>query len=184
MDRKTVENILGKPIQKNNNVYTYEYNTTEFGGLWGPIIFDVITLGTSAIYYSDFKKMEKADKAKMRIVFGPKDTVVNVNYDFAEGNYIQWLNGSNREAEIKLLCISANSGYAHAQATQAVRYRYGLWDTETDKVKAYLWLKLADFGGHDNVKEVMTAWAQNMTRDEIEEAEKSFREWKPGSCGK
>jgi hypothetical protein len=184
VDRKTVESVLGKPKQKNANVYTYEYNTYKAPALWGAILFDVMTWGMSAIYYGDFKKGEKADKTRMKIIFSPSDTVVSLKYALAESNYFRWINSANRNEEIKLLCVSANSGYAHAQAIQAMMYRYGLWNTEIDNVKAYRWLKLADFGGQHNAQEVMTAWTKNMTSEEMEEAEKSFREWEPASCEK
>ena len=182
VDRKTVESILGRPKQKNNNVYTYEFNKVEFGGFWGPLILDVVTFGTSAVYYGDIKKSIKADKAQMRIVYGPKNKVISINYDQAENQYLQWIISSNRMKEIELLCASANNGYAHAQAIQAMRYRYGLWSTEIDNQKAYLWLKLADFGGQSNVRELLTTWAEHMTSQELETAEKSFQEWEPVSC--
>jgi hypothetical protein len=186
LDRKTVEHILGEAKKKDSNVYTYEYNTRERPPLWAGIFLDLYVPAAGIIYYGDFKKAEEAGKGKMRIVYGPKDTVISLNniYVEAESDYVRWINSTNRNEEIELLCISANRGYAHAQAIQAVMYRYGLWNTATDYIKAYVWLKLADFGGQHNIQKMMTAWTENMTSEQREEAERSFREWEPGFCGK
>ena len=91
----------------------------------------------------------------MTIVFSPKDTVITLNYDNAEKEYLRWINSTNRYEEIGLLCSSANNGYANTQAIQAMRYRYGLYNTAIDNIQAYFWLKLADFGGQHNLQEVM-----------------------------
>lgn len=184
VDRKTVESVLGKPKQKTNNVSTYEYNTRQIPPLWTAIFLDIYTFGTSAVFYGDLKKGEAAGKASLKIVFSPRDTVVNLNYDHAEQEYLRWINGTNRYEEIGLLCSSANDGYARTQVIQAMRYRYGLYNTATDNSQAYFWLKLADFGGQHNIQEVMTAWSGSMTSGEIEAAEKAFREWKSESCEK
>jgi hypothetical protein len=186
LNRKTVENLLGGAEKKDGNVYTYEYNTRERPPLWAAIFLDLYAPVVGVVYYGDFKKAEKAGVAKMRIVYGPKDTVISLNHGYAEAEseYFRWINSTNRNEEKQLVCVSANRGYAHAQAVQAVTYRYGLWHAEADYVKAYVWLKLADFGGQHNLQKVMTAWAQNMTSEQLAEAERSFREWGPGSCGK
>ena len=182
LDRKSVDDILGKPKEINNNVYTYEFSNIEKPSIWPAMFFDVVTVGTSAVYYGDLKKDEKAHKIKKRIVFSPNNKVVNLNYDLTEGEFLQWLNISNRESDLGLLCTSANNGHAYAQAIQAMRYHYGLWDTEIDRVKAYLWIKLADFGGRHDLKGLMTDWANNMTSKEIDNAEKLFFAWEPGLC--
>jgi hypothetical protein len=186
LDRKTVEDLLGGAEKKDSNVYTYEYNTRERPPLWAAIFLDLYAPVVGVVYYGDFKKAEKAGKAEIRIVYGPKDTVISLNdtYVEAESDYFRWINSTNRNEKEQLLCVSANRGYAHAQAIQAVIYRYGLWNAETDDVKAYVWLKLADFEGQHNLQKVMTAWAQNMTSEQLAEAERSFREWEPESCEK
>ena len=184
VDRKTVERILGKPKKKDGKVYTYEYNKYNAPALWGAVLFDVMTFGTSAVYYGDFKKAEKAGKEKFKVVYGPKDKVISNNddYDIARDIYLRWVISANRPKEFELLCISANNGYSFAQVIQAMRYRYGLYNTEIDRDRAYLWLKLADFGGRKNLLKVMTIWANNMTAKELKDAEKSFTNWEPESC--
>ena len=71
----------------------------------------------------------------------------------------------------------AEQGYAPAQADLGVMYWNGQ-GVPQDVVLAYMWLSLAAAQEPDAVEERDVA-ASQMTRDEIAEAQRLAREWKP-----
>jgi TPR repeat protein len=72
---------------------------------------------------------------------------------------------------------AAEQGYAPAQAHLGVLYWNGQ-GVQQDVVLAYMWLSLAAANEPDAVRERDLA-ASQMTPDEIAEAQRLAREWKP-----
>ncbi len=187
--RETVERVLGQPVRRESNVHTYEYDRRHVGPLVGGaalLIFgamDFFTAGLfSAAHWHDMKKAEEAQRASVSIVYGPRDTVIGVSHQQAEAQYLAWLHSRNRKQGLARLCLAANAGYAPAQSAQAMRYWYGLWDTDVDRVQAYLWLRLAAFGGERSASQIADEWPAVMTGDQVAEADRLFKEWEPAPC--
>lgn len=187
--RETIEQVLGKPVKCENSVCTYEYNTSDPGvfvrviGVPLSATMDFFTGGLfSVAYWSDFRKAREAQRAEVSIVYGPRDTVTGLSAKDAEAQYHQWLHSEDRKESLRLLCLAANAGFAPAQSAEAMRHRYGLWASDVDRVRAYLWLRLAAFGGHPSASETMSEWAATLTPGDIAEADRLFRDWEPESC--
>jgi hypothetical protein len=178
VSRQVIERELGKPVQRLNNVSTYEYNTMKPTPLWAAAAVDVFLMGTTVLYWGDLQKVHKAQRSRLSIIYGPKDTVIGPSFAKAEENYLEWLLQGN----VKALCQAANAGYGDAQAVQAVRYRYGLWDTEIQPVQAHVWLRLAEAGGYPEANSAVADMAGVMRPEEILEADRRFRDWSTTSC--
>lgn len=190
VSRETVEQALGKPVTCRHNVCTYEHNTRDVrrAGTLALAVFNdamsaFLTAGAaSAIYGVQMMIARQAQRAKVSIVYGPRDTVIGPSHEAAEAEYRRWLGSGDRKEHLGVLCSAANAGFAPAQSTQAMRYWYGLWDSDPDRVRGYLWLRLAAFGGHGIATEAMTEWAASMRPEEIAEADRLFRDWEPEAC--
>ncbi len=48
-----------------------------------------------------------------------------------------------------------------------------------DYVKAHLWFNLAAAQGNEDARELRDLWAKKMTPEQIAEAQRLAREWKP-----
>lgn len=194
--REIVERELGKPERKNHNIYTYEYNARVPSNLnisksqllfWMAFV-DVGTMGLSAAYGPGISRAKKANRAEVAIVYAPNGKVLNLFRTGGPGRsqpddtslFHEWLQ-SPASLDDQRLCIAANHGYAPAQFTQAMRYRYGI-GTEPDDVKAYLWARLAAFGGHPSAEETARGWGHKMNAKDVEEGEALFKEFGPADC--
>lgn len=188
--RETVEQALGEPVMCRNNVCTYEYNTRDVRrpsiialAVFADAASVFLTAGlASVVYGSDAMKAREVQRRKVSIAYGPRDTVIGPSHEAAEAEYRQWLHSPDRKEHLRALCSAANAGIAPAQSTEAVRYWYGLWGTDIDRIRAYLWLRFAAFGGHGSAAETMTEWGASLTPGEIADADRLFREWEPESC--
>jgi len=181
--RETVERTLGEPVRQEHNVSTYEYNTRNLrtpGFVLLGLVADAITLGGMGA--GPTWEAYRAQLAESSIVYGPRDTVIGVSHRQAEAQYLTWLHSGSRKENLEGLCHAANAGYAPAQAAQAMRYWYGLWGTDVDRVQAYVWLRLAAFGGQGSASEIQSGWASVMTPDQVAEANRLFMEWDPAPC--
>jgi hypothetical protein len=177
--RQTVQSLLGKPVRREYNVHTYEYNTRDGPNPVLGAFFDFFTMGSSAFYWDDFERVYKAQRRRLSVVYGPNDKVIGRSYERAEAGFRDWLHSEDRAKEFKSLCLSANEGYAPAQATLAMHHRYGLPGTAADPVQAHLWLILAAFGGHPSAAGTLEAWTATMSPERVAEAERLVAEWVP-----
>lgn len=77
---------------------------------------------------------------------------------------------------------AANQGYAPAQAAVGSLYYRGE-GLPADYVLAYMWLNLARAQGHSpaSAKEAFEALEKRMTPDQVAEAQKRSREWRPAA---
>ena len=88
------------------------------------------------------------------------------------------------------LCLAANQGYAPAQEEfgdlHAGVYG-GDWSdagfAEPDRVRAHMWYSLAASSGHRRARFSRNTVANQMTPEQIAEAERLAADWKPGDCG-
>jgi uncharacterized protein len=73
---------------------------------------------------------------------------------------------------------AAEQGYASAEADLGIMYWNGQ-GVPQDVVAAYIWLNLAAAGGQPDAVRERDVAASQMTADEIAEAQRLEREWKP-----
>jgi hypothetical protein len=185
VSRQAVEAELGKPIALKFNVSVYKFNSSDPPPWYAGLVIDAVTFGTSFIYLDTMYYAFHKDKEKLGVIYGPKDTVIGASYSRAESDYLDWLllsYGFEQEERTTKLCAAANSGHPMASAVQAARYQYGLWGTETDFAKAYMWLLVSDLGGHASAKSAIAELAAMMTQEEIAEGQRRFYEWNPEAC--
>jgi hypothetical protein len=81
------------------------------------------------------------------------------------------------------LCQAADNGYFKAQVEVGNLYWRGRLGAKIDLRKAYVWYSLADKSGSDNwdVWELRSV-KNEMTPDELTEAEQMLADWRPGQC--
>lgn len=186
--RDTVEEILGEPVARQHNLAMYEHDTEQdrlSRPARVPIIatIDAFTMGLVGLtHWSDIQRSYHGQKAVTTIAYAPDGRVVGVWRSGYPPSFTNMLTMHEPEHRRWWLCRSANSGYATAQAVQAMRYRYGLWKTPVDPPEAYLWLRLAAFGGHPGAEELAQEWAAKMPADQVAEAERRYRNWSPEEC--
>jgi len=181
--RTVVERELGKPVQTENNVVTYEYFISRFPG-GGMLVFLPVSLlldysGISLALIPQVNRIVRVGTHRQDIVYGPSDRVIALSHQSAQNGFLTWLHSAQPEKDLTGLAYAANQGYAPAQFTQAMRYRYGLWNTEVNPVRAYTWAQLAAFGGHQSARGTLDDWAKTMAPDQVAEAERLFRAWEP-----
>ncbi len=179
--RTEVEERLGAATDHDNNVYHHEFNTKEMGAKWVLLsaALDVVTMGVSVVYAGDLKQAHRAQRRHVQIVYGPDDRVAGLSRDLADEIFRDWLHGEDQAANLSKLCLAARRGDAGAQYVQAMRYRYGLWNTERDLVEAMAWLNFTAFSGHPGAARRLEQWASPLDP----EAEVMFQTGRMRSCG-
>jgi hypothetical protein len=180
LSRTEVEERMGAATDHDNNIYHYEYNTKEgLGvGLGSFLVFiDLITLGTA--YGEVGPAAHRAQLKHAHIVYGPDGRVAGLSRDWADETFRDWLHGEDQEGNLSKLCLAARRGDAGAQYVQAMRYRYGLWNTERDPIEALAWMKFAAFSGHPGAARGSEQWASQLDPA----AEQMFQTGGMRSCG-
>ena len=91
-NRETVERILGRPVEHQNNVYTYEYDRgLKFGcqrdaGGCHPLLkaaaplVDVFGFPLQPVLWKKYYHEYKAQRGRLKIEYGSDDTVTRVSY--------------------------------------------------------------------------------------------------------
>ena len=100
----------------------------------------------------------------------------NAEAQFVLGN-LYWERANYAET-VKLYLRSAQHGYVPAQDYLGSMYAYGI-GIPADNVQAYFWYDLAAARGEENAAEKRDLIAKKLTPDELVEAQKLAREWKP-----
>lgn len=177
--RSLVEDILGEPIREDGPVRTYEYSSRERPNLALGAFIDVATMGMSVMYWGDMQEAYDAQRVRRSLVYGPDGRIVSLSPDTAEETFERWLGSERRGDSLELLCRAANDGQADAQAVEAVRYRYGLWGTQADPVKALLSIRLAAYFGNRAAIDTSEAWRRDMNADAVADAERRVASWQP-----
>lgn len=184
--RSIVEQILGEPVAKDGPVHTYEYSTEDRPTLALAIIAisaDVLWLGMPGVVaWTDAERGYQSQRTRWQLAYGPDDRVISLSPEAANVTFERWLDAEERAADLERLCQAGNNGSADAHAVQAVRYRYGLWGTEVDAVKAYLSLRLAAFFGNPGAAQAIGVWRAGMTPDDVAEADRQYASWQPTPC--
>jgi hypothetical protein len=95
------------------------------------------------------------------------------------------------------LCEAANEGFIGAQLDIALWHRPPMWASmdsakrqllrskigiQPDNRLSYMWYMLAEQAGSEEAVWQLGQFKNNMTPDEIAEAEQMVRDWKPGDC--
>ena len=80
---------------------------------------------------------------------------------------------------VKWFQVAAAHGYSNAQYDLGAAYANGE-GVPQDTVLAYMWFNLASASGDKDAKEAKETISGRMTREQIAEAQKLSREWKPG----
>ena len=86
-------------------------------------------------------------------------------------------------AAMKWYRKAADQGHASARGNLGVMYSKGQ-GVPRDYVQAHMWFNLAVASGNKNVRKYRDRIAEKMTREQIDEAQRLEREWKPnGTSG-
>ena len=80
---------------------------------------------------------------------------------------------------MKWFRLSAERGYAPAQVFVGMAYEYGSSGLPEDLVLAHMWLSLAAAQGAKNAAELRDLFALGMTPNQLADAQRLAREWKP-----
>lgn len=95
---------------------------------------------------------------------------------------VMYLDGSgaskNYKESVKWSTLAAEQGHAGAQNNLGIMYREGA-GVPKDFVAAYMWFNLALPAGDDITKENILGLESEMTPQQIEEAQRLTRAWKP-----
>ena len=83
----------------------------------------------------------------------------------------------NEAKGLEWLMKAAEQGDAHAQYELAKVYGNGRYGVPKDKVRAFMWLSLADSLGHEDAAEARNFLGNRMRRKQIVKAEQLAREW-------
>jgi len=84
----------------------------------------------------------------------------------------------NYEEAVKWFRKAAEQGLAHGQHNLGVMYQYGQ-GVPQDYVLAQMWYNLAVAQGDEEARKESDIVAKQMTPEQIAEAQKLAREWKP-----
>ena len=99
---------------------------------------------------------------------------------------LMYLNGEGVEQDdgeaMRWWTYAAEQGFADAQRRLGVAHSVGLAGKQ-DRIAGYMWLNLASTGENENTASESREWrdkiAREMTRAEIQEAQRLSRKWKP-----
>jgi hypothetical protein len=159
--RFAVEAVLGEPKAEEYNRATYEFSRGNFfapgesQGLMGRAGRGLVIGLASATHLFIMEPLSGAIGAMestgryglITIVYGPDGRVIGRPYEAAQALYVAWESQRRPEERLDLLCRAANAGYPAAKYAEAIRYQIGLFATPVNLGKAYLWARLAGFGG-------------------------------------
>ena len=85
-------------------------------------------------------------------------------------------------SSLKWLCRAADQGMSRAQIELAEQYEHGTRMIHQDLAQSYIWYSLAARGGVEDSRSKLEKLTNNMTLEQIEEAEKKLAAWTPGQC--
>ncbi len=82
----------------------------------------------------------------------------------------------------KRLCLAASQNHPTAALKLGEAYRHGLGSVEPDFIEAYKWYTMAAALGDRAAPNAMESLSAMLTSEQIAEAERLAREWRPGDC--
>lgn len=85
-------------------------------------------------------------------------------------------------SSLKWLCRAADQGMSRAQIELAEQYEHATRMIHQDLAQSYIWYSLAARGGVEDSRSKLEKLTNNMTLEQIEEAEKKLAAWTPGQC--
>ena len=180
--RLIVEQALGEPVAKDGPVHTYEYSTEDRPNPAFVILDVLILFMPDPELWGLLEGEYQSQRARRQLAYGPDDRVISSSPQAANVMFERWLDAEERAADLEGLCQAGNNGSADAHAVQAARYRYGLWGTEVDPVKAYVSIRLAAFFSNPGAAQAIDVWRAGMTPDGVAEADRQYASWQPIPC--
>jgi hypothetical protein len=194
--RSTVESVLGSPVSQQYNRATYAFSRgswfapPETTGLMGRLGRGALGAAGSAVSLFTLEPLAAAGVAVTRkgfegqitVVYGPDGRVIGLWYEAAEAFYVAWKARRRPEERLDLLCRAANGGYPSAQHAQAVRYEVGLFDTPVSVTEAYIWARLAEFGGDPRAGMARQRLAARLDPARLAAADARYASWSPAPC--
>ncbi len=194
--RFAVEAVLGEPKSEEYNRATYEFSRgsffapAELEGLMGRAGRG-LAIGLASVTHlfimeplaGGIGMMESTGRSGLiTIVYGPDGRVIGRPYEAAQALYVAWKSQPRPEERLDLLCRAASGGSAAAQYAQAVRYEIGLFATPVDRGEAYLWARLAEFGGDPRAASLRSRLAAELDPARRAEIDTRFARWSPAPC--
>ena len=82
----------------------------------------------------------------------------------------------------KWLCRSADHGHERARLEVARQFWYGIVPTPEDRVRGYMWYRLAAKHGSARGKIEASERQADLTADQISQAERMLEDWQRGEC--
>jgi hypothetical protein len=194
--RFAVEAVLGQPKAEEYNRATYEFSRggffapVESQGLMGRAGRGLVVGLASATHLFIMEPLSGAIGAMestgryglITIVYGPDGRVIGRPYEAAQALYVAWKSQRRPEERLDLLCRAANGGYPAAQYAEAIRYQIGLFATPVDLGKAYLWARLAEFGGASRAAPLRSRLSADLDPPRRAEMDARFARWSPEPC--
>ncbi|MDE0835771.1 MAG: tetratricopeptide repeat protein [Akkermansiaceae bacterium] len=135
--------------------------------------YKLITFLALALLASCNNKVER-QSIKERAEQGDADAQCNLGVMYANGEGVP---EDDAEA-VKWFRKAAEQGHADAQYNLGIMYAKGEGVPE-DNVLAYMWLNISAASGDVEAKNGKEVVSRAMTREQIAEAQKLSREWKP-----
>lgn len=194
--RFAVEAVLGDPESEEDNRATYEFSRGSFfapgeaDGLIAGVgrgLFVGLVSATHLFIMEPLSGWIAYDEIKSRhglitLVYGPDGRVIGRSYEAAQALYVAWKTQPRPDDRLDLLCHAANAGYPSAQHAQAVRHQLGLFGTPVDVAEAYLWARLAAFGGDPRAARLQEHLAAELDPGRRAEIDARYAHWTPEPC--
>jgi TPR repeat protein len=126
--------------------------------------------------FSDDKILTSDDVAALRV----KAEAGDAEAQFQLGDAYQKGEGTHQDdtQAARWFQDAANQGNSDAQYALGFAYRGG-FGVPKDEVLAYMWFDIAAGKGNEEALDMRSAVAELMTYDQISEARKKARDWKP-----
>jgi TPR repeat protein len=137
------------------------------------LIFLILTITTSAHADEDFGHFADFETVKRAAEQGIVEAQNRLGHNYSIGNGVP----IDKVKAVVWYRKAAHQGLAKAQFNLAKMYRYGN-GVPTNYVQAYCWGSLAQAQGHERARfELMDDLAEQMTKEQIAEAQKIATKW-------
>ncbi len=166
------------PITRTEDVLTFEAeagHTYDIGPFW------IKDTTTGEIVFDREKFLAEKEREKL---------LVDAENGDREAQFQRYTRDKPDGKSLTWLCLAANQGHALALEELGDLHVKGLGQAwreaglvELDRVRGYMWYSLAAANGNPRAGFTRDDLADQMTPEQIGEAERLAAEWKPGDCG-
>lgn len=135
----------------------------------------VVFLSLSPVFVSRCSPSNSrvAEETYQRALDGDPEAQYSLGRSYARGEGVEW----DLKEAAKLLRLAAEQNYAKGQSHLGAMYGLG-YGVPQDNVQAHLWFNLANAGGVSYAREARDQLAEEMTPEQIKEAQALAHEWK------